>query len=582
MKSIQWKLVIMFVLVVLSVTLVVGNFLLDRVTDFYHQSFISEVERVLAQDNFQESEITSEKLNEKLSAYRIRLGIDSSRDYYILNELGEKLETSNKEGTNPEPTANIVSAMAGKVGKEYNLGVDYVDYALPIYEEGSKDHVQYIIYLKDTKDELIEMTSSINSIILYAVFIGLVVSVILGFLLANTITKPITEITQKADKMAAGDFKHTIEVKSNDEIGTLTNAFNVMAKELERNIGAIASEKNKMDAIFSYMTDGVMAFNLEGEIIHINYAAQRMIEINQVETVKFNKFFEKMNVPISIEDVTSPECEDTVKKIIEINDLHIKAFFVKFKLERDKVGGVIVVLQDVTEQQKLDMARREFVANVSHELKTPLASIKSYAETLLDGAIDDRETAESFLNVINNESDRMTRLVRDLLALSSLDHQQTKGKKRNFSLEKLIEEVKEKMSLSAKNRGHELTLEISTSPYEIFGDRDKIEQVITNIVSNAIKYTPEGGKISMRTGCIENGIFVKIIDNGIGIPEEDLPRIFERFYRVDKARSRELGGTGLGLAIAQEIIKDHNGTIDIHSEQGQGTEVTIVLPISSL
>ncbi len=581
MKSIQWKLVIMFVLVVLSVTLVVGNFLLDKVTDFYHQSFISEVERVLTQDGFQESGITLEQLNERLSAYStIRLGIDSFRNYYILNDLGEKLESSNKEISDPEPTANILSAMAGKVGKEYNLGADYVDYALPIYSEDSEEHVQYIIYIKDTKDDLIEMTSSINSIILYAIFIGLAVSILLGFLLANTITQPITELTQKADKMAAGDFEHVIEVKSNDEIGTLTNAFNLMAKELDRNIEAIASEKNKMDAIFSHMTDGVMAFNLKGEIIHINYAAQRMLEIDQVEAVKFNNFFEKMNVQISMEDITSPECKSTIKKIIEINGLHIKAFFVTFKLERDKIGGVIVVLQDVTEQQKLDIARREFVANVSHELKTPLASIKSYAETLLDGAIDDKETAESFLNVINNESDRMTRLVRDLLALSSLDHQQTKWKKTNFSFEELIKEVKGKMSLSAKNRGHILTLEITSQLSEIFGDRDKIEQVITNIISNAIKYTPEGGKISITAGCIENGNYVKIIDNGIGIPKEDLPRIFERFYRVDKARSRELGGTGLGLAIAQEIIKAHDGTIDIHSEQGQGTEVTIMLPTS--
>ena len=568
----------MFVLLVISVMIVMGTYLLNSITNFYHEEFIDQMDRVFQKEDFHLAAATANTLEEKLKLFIGQLGIDSYRDYYILNSLGGYMTGSRQPTVNLEPTPNIISAMAGQIGKEVTPNDDYIDYAVPIFFENPQGNVKYVIYIRDTKEELKSMTSEINFIIISALFFGLVISIGLGFLLSNTITTPIAVLTRKAEKMAAGDFEHTIEVKSKDEIGKLTNAFNNMAAALKKNLEKIASEKNKMEAIFLHMTDGIMAFNLEGEIIHINLAAKRMLGFKEDRTIHFDDYFKKVDASITLGDLIYLDHTNTLERQLEINGLHLKAFFVTFKLEQHKPGGVVVVLQDVTEQQKLEGVRREFVANVSHELKTPLTSIKSYAETLLGGALDDRETATHFLNVINNESDRMTRLVRDLLVLSRLDYEQTEWKKALFSLPLLIEEVTEKLSLSAKSRNHRLTFALTNEIPEIYADRDKIEQVLMNIVSNAIKYTPEGGEISIFAGCIYNEVYIKIKDNGIGIPKADLSRIFERFYRVDKARSRELGGTGLGLAIAREIVTAHDGTIDINSEQDQGTEIVIKIP----
>ena len=222
--------------------------------------------------------------------------------------------------------------------------------------------------------------------------------------------------------------------------------------------------------------------------------------------------------------------------------------------------------------------RKEFVANVSHELRTPLTSIKSYTETLLDGDIDDRELSVKFLKVINSEADRMTRLVKDLLQLSRLDNKQMKWNMKEISIVNLVKYTVNKMQIEAKNKGHTLVCHVIGDIPDIIGDKDRLEQVIVNIISNAIKYTQEDGNISVYIGKNYSEVYVKVTDNGVGIPEEDLPRIFERFYRVDKARSREMGGTGLGLSIAREIVEAHGGNISINSEYGKGTEVLIKIP----
>lgn len=581
-KSIQWKLVIVFVLLVVSVIIVIGTFLLYSITDFYHKQFINEMDNVFANESqdFLPLERTSENLSNKLKVFSVQLGLDSYRHYYILNALGGVLDSSNSLESNIESTPNIISAINGKIGKEYKTSDAYMDYAYPVFWENSQDKVKYIIYVQDTKEELrLLLSTQINKNIFYALFLGLIISFILGFLLSNTITTPIALLTKKAEKLAAGDFEQVMEVVSKDEIGKLAGAFNFMAAELQENMHEISSERNKMEAILFHMTDGLLAFNLDGEITHMNLAAKKMLGIDKQDIGCFDDYFRKINIFITLEDLICLDSHEAVERQIDINNFHIKAYFVPFRLEKDRLGGVIVVLQDITEQQKLELVRREFVANVSHELKTPLTSIKSYAETLLDGAVDDRDTAIHFLRVINSESDRMTRLVRDLLVLSHLDYKQTEWKKGHFSLIKLVEEVMEKLSLQAKSHDHKIILTRVTDVPDVFGDQDKIEQVLLNIVSNAIKYTPDGGEISITAGCIQKEAYVKIKDNGIGIPKEDLSRIFERFYRVDKARSRELGGTGLGLSIAKEIITAHGGSISIDSEPAQGTEVTIKLPV---
>lgn len=578
-KGIQWKLVMMFVLLVVSVIIVVGTVLVGNVSNFYHDDFKTKMDRVFNNEDidFVSAVGSTDQLDEKLKSYIGMLGIDTYRNYFILNSLGGVYRSSNIElAGNLEYSENMIKAMRGKRTTEVRNAKEYMDYAVPIMADGE---VKYIIYIRDEKNDLREMTGGLFRIILNAIAFGLVVSIVLGFFLSSTITTPIASLTRKAEKMAAGDFEQILEVKSDDEIGKLTNTFNYMASELKHNLEAIASEKNKAEMILLNMTDGVMAFDVEGSLIHANPTSQNMVNIKSLEDIHFDEFFKQLNVDISLGQLVYLEHNKTLERQIELRDLHLNASFAAFKIEKEKVGGVVVVFQDITEQQKLDISRREFVANVSHELRTPLTSIKSYTETLLDGALSDRETAESFLKVIDNESDRMTRLVKDLLILSKLGDKQIQWNKSYFSMKQLIDEVVEKLSLSAKSQKHELSFTLTTSLPDVYGDRDRIEQVLKNIISNAIKYTADGGKISIFAGCVYNEVYVKIKDNGIGIPKEDLSRIFERFYRVDKARSREMGGTGLGLAIAKEIVLAHNGTIEIDSEPDHGTEVTINLPV---
>jgi two-component system sensor histidine kinase VicK len=340
----------------------------------------------------------------------------------------------------------------------------------------------------------------------------------------------------------------------------------------------ISSEKNKIETILKYMTDGIIAFNLDGEVIHANPAAKKMLGLDEIN-LGFNEFSEKYELGINLEELAFFEAAINKETSVEINNKTIKMYFALFTDEEQRAEGIIAVLQDITEQQKLENMRKEFVANVSHELRTPLTSIKSYTETLLDDGLEDVATAQRFLGVINSEADRMTRLVKDLLQLSRMDSQKMHFKMKVISFNDLVKNAVEKMQIEAKSKGQQLECFTIGEIPEIKADRDRIEQVVINILSNSIKYTPENGRITVYIGKTYSEVYVKVSDTGIGIPESDVDRIFERFYRVDKARSREMGGTGLGLSIAKEIVEAHGGTITVSSEIGKGTDVTVKLPM---
>ena len=327
----------------------------------------------------------------------------------------------------------------------------------------------------------------------------------------------------------------------------------------------------------NYMTDGVIAFNLKGEVIHANPATNRALGVDKFD-LDFNGFSKKYELGVAIEEILYLEVFNTKESEISTDAKIIKVYFALFTDEQKNAEGIIAVLHDATEQHKLDSMRKEFVANVSHELRTPITSIKSYSETLLDGAIDDKETTQRFLSVINTEADRMTRLVKDLLQESRLDNRQMQWNIQQLPFEKLVRSCIEKIELSAKEKNQTLECFVIGEIPDIMADKDRIEQVVLNLLTNGIKYTPVEGKITIYIGKIYSEVYVKVIDSGIGIPGEDLSRIFERFYRTDKARSREMGGTGLGLAIAKEIVEAHKGSISVESEHGKGTEVTVKLP----
>ena len=294
----------------------------------------------------------------------------------------------------------------------------------------------------------------------------------------------------------------------------------------------------------------------------------------------FESVFSKFKIDINLEKIIYLEDWTSSEQMVNLGDKFFNIFFAPFKDESNRPSGVVAVIQDITEQAKLDDMRKEFVANVSHELKTPLTSIKTYSETILEQDLDE-ESRNKFMNVILNEANRMTRLVSDLLQLTKFDYKKVAWNKIDFDITLLTKQVCEKHKIQADKKGQLLECYVTSNVPEVYGDRDGIERVITNIVTNSIKYTPEKGNIKVYVGSVHDDAYIKIIDNGIGIPQKDLPRVFERFYRVDKARSREMGGTGLGLPIAKEIIEANGGSIDIKSEVGKGTEVIIKVPIKN-
>ena len=346
--------------------------------------------------------------------------------------------------------------------------------------------------------------------------------------------------------------------------------------ELKDKLSEVSTRKNQIETILLHMTDGIIAFNMQGEIILINPVAKKFLSISPEDNT-FDDIFKKFNLDINMEKVIYLESWTSTEERIQVEDRFVKVLFAPFKDEEDRPDGVIAVIQDITEHVKLDNMQKELIADVSHELKTPITSIMGYADTLLEGGYDE-ETQQKFLNVIASESRRMARLVTDLLTLSRYDSNKKKTQKESFDLGELVKRCQEKLAIEIKKKQHKVNCFVTADVPLVYADKYDIERVVLNILTNSIKYTPEGGEIKIYVGFVYNDAYIKIFDNGIGIPEEDLSRIFERFYRVDKARSREMGGTGLGLSIAKEILDKNGGSIDIKSKVGEGTEVVIRIP----
>ena len=345
---------------------------------------------------------------------------------------------------------------------------------------------------------------------------------------------------------------------------------------LIRGAGVSNDDLDINNSIFLHMTDGIIAFDRDGKIVLINPAAQKMMNVLPEDT-DFDDIFGKLHLNINLEKIIYLENWTKTEERFQIEDKFVNAYFAPFKKENDRTVGVIVVLQDITEHVKLDNMRKEFIADVSHELKTPITSIMGYADTLLEEEYD-KETQSKFLSVIASEARRMAKLVTDLLTLSRNDSNSNTVKKEQFDLGELVKKCQDKLAIEIKKKNHEMKSFVTADVPLVYADKDDIERVVLNILTNSIKYTKECGEIKVYVGFVYNDAYIKVIDNGIGIPEEDLGRIFERFYRVDKARTREMGGTGLGLSIAKEILTQNNGSIDIKSIVGKGTEVVIRIP----
>ena len=582
-RSLHMKLMLIMTLLIVSLMTVVGAFLVNSVSGFYLNQFYTQMQDVFQNDPefFHDLESIvpgeengAEQIGQMLDTNKGRLGVDGgNRNYYVLDgATGAYLTSSEKEVTNLEMTHNLAAALAGEVGDDSDVSAAYMDVAIPVERGG----VNYVIYVKDTKQTVQSLNSELVTLILEALAFGLAISVLLSFLLSKTLITPIERLTEGAEEVAAGDFSHKIEVDSKDEIGVLTATFNGMAGQLQNTIQEVENERNKLDTLFLHMTDGVVAFNRLGEIIQSNPAAEEMLgcPLPLGGEVGYAALFGDI---APLEAVLEPGQKGYVEGARERGGRSLELLLAPF--DKEAQAGVLVVIHDVTEQHKTEEMRREFVANVSHELRTPLTNIRSYAETLVDnaGALP-QDTEKNFLEVILSESDRMAHIVQDLLTLSRFDSGRSELNLTTFSFAEAIQSMVNANRMEAQRHGHELELTLEPGLPSITADRERITQVMMNVVSNAIKYTPDGGRIEVSAGRMgRHKVWLEVADNGMGIPAEDRGRIFERFYRVDKARSRESGGTGLGLSIAKEIVDRHQGEIKLVDREGPGLTIRVEL-----
>ena len=591
-RSLHMKLTLIMLTLITSLMAVVGTFLTASVASFYINAFYRQMDGVFGVDQREfvadlrraagETD-GAELLREMLESNVGPLGIDyRSRNYFILDgRSGEWLAGSaGAEALPRTQSPNLLTARLAVadgnaliVGDESNPAADYIDAAIPLLPRSGEQ--AYIIYILDRQETLNGLNRQLFPIILQALGVGLVITALLSFLLAKAMTDPIEKLTDGAEKVAAGKFSHPLPVESADEIGALTVTFNEMARVLQSTLAAVENERDKLDTLFLHMTDGVVAFDMSGAVIHCNPAAEEMLRRHVELGGAYADLFGGV-LPFS--EVLSLQRPNYRGGELSVGDRSVELLLAPFS-DRE-LGGVLAVLHDVTERRRNEERRKEFVANVSHELRTPLTNVRSYAETLRDaeGALP-QDTANSFLDVIMSETDRMTHIVQDLLTLSRLDAGSAEISFTRFPIEEAIETVVRANLLNAQSRGHALSwLPRGKLPW-IEGDRSRLEQVMTNIIGNAIKYTPDGGEIRVTAEQVGDQIQVDVWDNGIGIPEASRARIFERFYRVDKARSRQAGGTGLGLSIAWEIVQRHHGTLTLPPHEGPGTTIRMTLPI---
>ena len=417
-------------------------------------------------------------------------------------------------------------------------------------------------------NQISQLTSETKIMLIISCVVFFIIGITISIYLSRFVIYPINKLIKASNKISEEDIKNGKRSKK-DTLGLMTT-------ELKDKLSEVSTQKNQIETILLHMTDGIIAFNRQGEIILINPAAKKLLSIGP-EDNNFEDIFKKFNLNINMEKIIYLENWTSTEQRIPVEDKYAKVIFAPFKNENERPDGVIAVIQDITEHVKLDNMQKELVADVSHELKTPITSIMGYADTLLEGEYD-KETQDKFLNVIATEARRMAKLVTDLLTLSRYDNNKKITQKETFDLGDLVKKCQDKLAIEAKKKNHNVNCFVTADVPPVYADKYDIERVVLNILSNSIKYTKEGGEIKIYVGFVYNDAYIKVFDNGIGIPEEDLSRIFERFYRVDKARTREMGGTGLGLSIAKEILDKNGGSIDIKSVGGQGTEVVIKIP----
>jgi two-component system sensor histidine kinase VicK len=416
-----------------------------------------------------------------------------------------------------------------------------------------------------------------NNIIVLAIFI--LISYIFSVIISNKIVTPLKKIEKGMKVVSEGKLPDISRIKDSDEFTEyhdIMEAYIAMLKVIKKNTFDLNSQQSKTEIILEHMADGVMAFSTTKEIVHMNKTAMRLLNITDQEET-FDTICQKLELNVDFSKIMYLPNYQSVEIKTQLGELALSIVFAPFFSDELSPMGLIMIIRNITDSVKTDNVRKEFVANVSHELKTPLTSIRGYSETIMNGDLTYQEIIK-FSKVINQEANRMSRLVSDLLQLSKMDYNKVNWNKVTLNTVDVLKKVCEKVRFEAEEKNHKLELICAENTPTLYADKDSIEQIVINILTNSIKYTPEGGLIRIYAGPIDDRVYIKVIDNGIGIPQKDLGRIFERFYRVDKARSRKMGGTGLGLSIVKDMVDGNNGTINIDSKLNEGTEVTMTFP----
>lgn len=584
-RGLYFKIILILVVFILIVMSVVGAVLISSVLNFYNEEFSDCMAQNFGGDgqlrvyleNAMSSDAAASAQNQKaiLTSYSSRLGIDDYRSYYILDSEGNFLAGSDAQGNTIALTPNLLSAIGGNVGNAKSQGLSYADYALPL----TNGDASCIIYIRDTQEELQEVTWMLFSIVLQALFVGLVIAFILSFFLARAISLPLSKLTEGVQRVAKGNFTEKISVQSNDEIGVLTENFNRMSSMIEENLDEINGEREKLSTVLSCLKDAVITFGDDGKPLQINDAAKALFSAADLDNLSLDYIFSLLNYDKN--DIDIDLSDEGSVPAVRYNEHVYELYFgnIRYRDISKMREGIIVVIHDVTQSYELDRSRREFVANASHELRTPLTTIKMVLESLAgDEAITANDMTKSFLSMATTESSRMEALIKNLLTLSQIDSRTMQLNKKPMNITESVASIAKTLSYNAEKKDQSLHFVGTFDPLTVCGDKIRIEQIIINIVTNAIKYTGEGGEIRISLCAKADNIEIAVADNGIGIPQEDLPRLFERFYRVEKARTSDKGGTGLGLAIAREFALAHGGDIRVNSIFGKGTVFTIVLP----
>ncbi|WP_048600592.1 two-component system histidine kinase PnpS [Rubeoparvulum massiliense] len=564
--------------------LVLGVFLVSYVERLYKENLIEQMEgkaeamAILTSHYVDDLELLQAKVQEIAPVKQRQLTIIASNgDIVAASYLSTQYIRENIEHLQIETL--LEREYGTDLRYQDDTGTEMLYVVKPIYD--IQGDYWGIVRYAVTMEEVDQMVHQIW----YTITVALLVALILFWLASRRIAKgvaiPIEAMTQVAKQIAHGDYGARVRLRRNDEIGMLTDAINNMAENLEWQMKKNHETQQTLEGIIQTMTSGILLVNQEGRIILSNPATERLLGFLRgelegkfhMEAVRYVGLSEKIEACLR----TGQEVRGEIHGYYP-DDIILDSISVPFLDDEGNVRGVLTLLHDITNIRRLEKIRSQFVANVSHELKTPITSIKGFAETLLEGELGDAETLRQFLQIIYDESERLHRLIIDLLDLSKIEQGKEQTQKQLVDFVQLVDHVMKTQSTQAKTKSITMSSHCPNHPVLYLCNHDQMIQVLTNLIGNAIAYTPMNGAVKIDLVELEQSIQLAVQDNGVGIPRDDLPRIFERFYRVDKARSRDSGGTGLGLSIVKHIVESHHGEIQVESRLGQGSTFTVILP----